>query len=194
MFGLPIEVRDDPTDHRLTHRKGSVAILPMKCSEVQRTIFHPFRGLALQRLHQVGNRDRARQPAQDVNVIAPTADPGRRTRRLLGVVAEHPKHFLAEVGTLKVHAAFPRAEYEMHPNACERLRHGRDPFLGDNKKNDWPVGPAGLTHGAIIPQGVALGWKNHRPLGAKTITELVCQNPSGSVISGSYFSAGPYGS
>jgi hypothetical protein len=83
------------------------------------------------------------------------------------VVAEHPKHFLAEVGILKVRAAFPRAEYKMYPNACERLRHGGDPFLRNNKKNDWPVGPTEPAWGHHRPQGVALGWNNRRPFGAE---------------------------
>jgi hypothetical protein len=34
-------------------------------------------------------------------------------------------------------------------------------------KNGWPVGPTRLAFGRHHPQGVALGWKNRRPIGAK---------------------------
>ena len=79
----------------------------------------PFRRFRFHMFDQLGNGHGARQPADDVNVIDPTAHSQRNTARLFDVMAEHSKHFVTEVVSLEVGAAILGAEDEVQSDAGE---------------------------------------------------------------------------
>ncbi len=133
----------------------------MKRAQVRCPLFDPLRCFTLQDLDQLRNRHGARQSAQHVYVVDPSADAGRRATGFGGVMSQHAEHLFADFRVLEIRPPLFGAEHDMQLYSRQGLRHvifsrckhnirlGRRPL---GIRNYWAEGPP--VHPA---QGIALG-------------------------------------
>ena len=65
---------------------------------------------------KLGDRDRPRQPANDVHVIDPSTSSSRETTRFLNVMAKQSEHFFPKFQILQERLTVLRAEDDMQPD------------------------------------------------------------------------------
>ena len=131
VFALPIDVIDNLVCPRLTHGEHAVTVLPMEVGQQRRPFFDPLRRFFLQVLNQLRDGNCAREPAENMNVVDPTARPCRRALDFVRLVTQHTEHFLANLGILKVGATPVGGERNVQPDASEGLGHGLRVKEGD---------------------------------------------------------------
>lgn len=105
--------------------EGAVAVLPVEVGQVGNLGFDPWSGFAFQLFDQMSDRDRAAEPAEDVDVVGDAADAEDGAIELVAFAAEDLVGFFADDRIVKPGMAVLRGEDDVDVDLGEGLGHGR---------------------------------------------------------------------
>ena len=180
VFGLAADVFDHGVSVRLAHGKNAVTRLPMKGSKLWPLSLHPNRAGSFQFLHPLRQRNRARHPRQDMNVIRDAANGDGVTFQFRGDATEISMHRIHLLGIREPWFSALGREHQMYDHIGKRLRQPKiresdtEPLWGSSLK--WvaiasPFQGSGSTATLRYDAAPLWGTKNRSPKGLRIIAK-----------------------